>query len=273
MTKEELEKIRDKSVGIKVFEILYNGFKALFEKEFGPDNESIELGYKQNLNDFDWMENTIDFYRNEKFIPPEYLCEAGVRLTDYAIGKIFLGYDFKENLTLLKQAKEIEKFPETKRVTEFEYFCKDKKCEYEIFFYTKLLKKFMTNEIYKIGKGVFRMLEITVDYRKLDILLSFDSDFHQNTNSFLFTVFFRDCEDFLECLRQFTDNCLNKNLKTNKEIKKEIEALPLKEYKGRKKFFGGIENENKNRYKFFKELTRCNARLAKHYARGKTRYR
>ncbi|MBO4533326.1 MAG: hypothetical protein J5726_06460 [Treponema sp.] len=248
MTKEELAKIKDKTVGKRVLDILYNGFKALFEKEFGTDNELIMFTKRSAWDDPELLSWTIDAYRDEKFIPPQNLCEVCFDLTEYAVGMICMGFDFNENIKIVKQALNIKQFPVNKRVVEFDYLCKALNCDYEIFFNTVNLKGKMKKEIYAMGKGIFRLLEINDDARKLELHVNFDSDFNKYMNTVVFNVFFRDSEDFLECLKQFTDNCRNKKLTTIKQIKKELNGLPLQEYRTtRKAKEDEIENKSKHR--------------------------
>lgn len=226
MTREELEKIKDKNVGKKVLEILRNGFLALFKKEFGEDNEFITF-----LNSMDYSglidENEFGalYFSTHSFIPPNNIGKAMVKLTKWATGELRLGYDFKENIEILKKVQSFEKYTGIGRIIEFEYLCKDNNYSYEIWYDECCLVSEITKKINDIGKGVLKLHKIDADSRKLDIILNFDKKY------FIFRVFFRDSEDFLECLKQLIENCKNKNLNTYTKIRKEIEGLPLQEYR------------------------------------------
>jgi hypothetical protein len=232
MTKEELQKIKDKTVGKRVLEIIQNGFKALFEKEFGANNQFISFHSTLYYDDPGYT-NPFSMFNcyNNSFMPPNNLGIVIVYLTKWASGELQLGFDFKENIKTLKTIQAFEKYSGTDRIIEFEFLCKDKNYNYEIYYDTHQLGFEISKKIKEIGNSVLKLQRINADSRKLDIFVNFDCDKERNINYCIFRVFFREEEDFLECLKQLTDNCKKKNLNTYKEIRQEIEGLPLQEYR------------------------------------------
>ena len=226
MTKEELKKITDRNVGKKVLDIIFNSFKAAFEKEFGYD--SLEVRIVPYWDQFSWMVR-IDL--DDKFELPEYFCHISITPAAWAICGIDLGYDIKENIENLRYIWAIEKLNGQNRINEFKNRCDDRNLKYDIVYKTDKLYSLISSKVAEIGKGVFKITKSMGYSRKFSFSLTFDCDTAERKTPVTLQMFFSDQNDFLECLKNFADVCKKKKLNTVREIKDELEVQPLREYR------------------------------------------
>lgn len=226
MTKEDLMKITDPNVGIKVLDIMFNSFEVVFEKEFG--NNFLEAKIMSC-----WYKSTCIVVSGfqEKFILPKYLCNLNIKLNDWAVCRINLGYDIKENIENIKYIWLFEKLSGQKRLDELKKRCENRKLEYEIIYDKDKLFSNVFSKLFEIGKGFFKITKFARYSQKVNFSVNFDCTSILRKEPVTFQIFFSELDDFLECLQNFVDVCKEKKLNKLKEIQNEFEVMPLREFR------------------------------------------
>lgn len=237
MTKEEFLKIKDSAVSEKVFEMTTNTFKAIFQKDFASESETLKVWFNIPWHLLDWKAACEDM---------KGLYHIEMKLTDWASASLWLGIDINENIRILKYIWEIKKLSGQTRVNEFKNRCEDLNVPYDIFYNKEKLYLEISKKMTEMGKGIFKIHKSAGYSRKFNISLSFDCDSSQKKALVTMQVFFSDHDDFLECLQEFVDECRKKKLDTVEKIQKEIDLLPLREYRlVTKRVLSRVQKEDK----------------------------
>ena len=228
MTKEDLMKITDPNVGIKVLDIMFNSFEALFNKEIKSEDFEITLEKQWFSSDGSFSFSSL---YDKGFQLPGYFAEIHLKLTDWAIGLLLLGFDIKENISVLRKICEIKNLKGQMKVNEFKKRCDDENLSYKIVYMKEMLFTQLTKKISEMGKGVFKITKSNCYSRKFIISLTFDCDSAKKKSPVTMKVFFCNHEDFLESLQNFIDKCRVEKIDTIKEIETELDELPLRDFR------------------------------------------